>query len=185
MTTIVMSPGYTGSEPGHWQSVLEASRPDVVRVQQRSWEHVDRQEWIAGVQRALDTIPADERIIMVGHSCGSVALAQWAHEHPRDERVAAFVLVTPADVDRPDRRPEIAEQRPLPHGPLPYPTHLVTSDDDPFLSPSRAEELAGDWAVDRHTVVSRGGHLATDDGRGRWPWMEDLVDSLVQRVSRE
>ena len=174
-THILISPGYTNSGLDHWQTHLERSAPRASRVQQVSWDDVDHAAWVEGVQAALDNIGTSERIRVVAHSCGAVAVAQWACERPVDPRVDKLVLVAPADVDNPVHLPQIASQAPLPRQVIPYPVVLVSSDNDPHLSSSRAGELAQMWQVEAHHVIENGGHLATDDGYGRWPWMEKLL----------
>lgn len=179
MATIVISPGYTNSGADHWQTHLESHRENVVRIEQDNWDLVERDKWINGVQRTLDSLDEAEDLILVGHSCGSISLAQWASENAQDLRVRAIVLVAPADVDSPSALADIKHQRPVPTKPLAYPTILITSDDDPFLSADRALEFARNWRVDEHSRIESGGHLATDDGYGNWPWIDSKIDELL------
>jgi predicted alpha/beta hydrolase family esterase len=168
-------PGYTGSGPDHWQSHLERDFQGFSRVVQRDWDTVDRDRWVAKLDETVRAV--DGEVFLVGHSCGSVTIAQWAASR-YDSRVTGALLVAPADVDAADTLPAIMSQRPLPTCELPLPTHLVVSDDDPFLTLERGRELARTWGSTIE-VVTAAGHLATRDGYGQW----DHVAPLIERLS--
>ncbi|RAV32371.1 RBBP9/YdeN family alpha/beta hydrolase [Corynebacterium heidelbergense] len=180
MTTILISPGYTNSGPDHWQTLLENKFTHTFRVQQKSWDLVERQSWMEGIQAAVDRIPAQDDILMVGHSCGAVTVAQWACEMPIERRVKALILVAPADVEAPGALPAISPQAPLPSTPIPYSSLLVTSDDDPFLTSERARQFARRWQVSQHHHFESGGHFATNDGFGQWPWIDEIVGQFAE-----
>lgn len=168
-------PGYTGSGPDHWQTHLENTYEGFSRVVQDDWATVDRDRWVARLDEAVRAV--DGEVFLVGHSCGSVTVAQWAATR-YDERVAGALLVAPADVEAPDTLDAIRPQAPLPASVLPLRTHLVVSDDDPFLSRERGLALAEAWGATVE-VVPGGGHLATRDGYGPW----DHAAALIARHS--
>lgn len=64
---VLTVPGYTGSGEDHWQSHLERSDAAIVRVHQRDWNRVDRQEWIDAVAAAVQSV-ADDQVLLVGHT---------------------------------------------------------------------------------------------------------------------
>ncbi|MET9294337.1 alpha/beta hydrolase [Streptomyces sp. NPDC003077] len=168
-------PGYTGSGSDHWQTHLESTYEGFSRVIQDDWASVDRDRWVARLDETVRAL--DGEVFLVGHSCGSVTVAQWAATR-FDRRVVGGLLVAPADVEAPDTLPAIKPQAPLPATALPMASHLVVSDNDPFLSLERGRALAKTWGstVD---VVPGGGHLATRDGYGPW----DHVARLIERYS--
>ncbi|GAA5014740.1 RBBP9/YdeN family alpha/beta hydrolase [Kitasatospora paranensis] len=168
-------PGYTGSGPDHWQTHLENGHQGFSRVVQRDWDTVDRDRWVARLDEAVRGI--DDEVFLIGHSCGSVTIAQWAATR-WDSRAVGALLVAPADIEAADALPAIKVQAPLPTTELPMRTHLVASDDDPFLPLDRGRELATTWGS-TFEVVPGGGHLATRDGYGRW----DHVARLIERLS--
>ncbi|MEU8773279.1 alpha/beta hydrolase [Streptomyces sp. NPDC048606] len=167
-------PGYTGSGPDHWQTHLENTYADFTRVVQDDWEVVDRGRWVARLDEAVRAVDGD--VFLIGHSCGSVTIAQWAATR-YDRRVVGALLVAPADVDAPDVMPAIAPQAPLPTSALPLPTHLVVSDDDPFLSLQRGMALGKRWGSEVE-VIPGGVHFATRDGFGPWPYAAELIGRL-------
>ncbi|MEU8538849.1 alpha/beta hydrolase [Streptomyces sp. NPDC048717] len=87
-------------------------------------------------------------------------------------------MVAPADVEAPGAPEAIRAQAPLPRAALGSRTHMVVSDNDPFLSLERGLALAESWG-NTIEVVSGGRHLATPDGYGRW----DHVATLIARHS--
>ncbi|MFD9406063.1 RBBP9/YdeN family alpha/beta hydrolase [Streptomyces sp. NPDC059989] len=165
-------PGYTGSGPDHWQTHLENTYAGFSRVIQDDWETVDRDRWVARLDETVRGI--DGEVFLIGHSCGAVTVAQWAATH-RDSRVVGALLVAPADVDAADTLPAISPQAPLPTVGLPLKTHLVLSDNDPYLSLERGLALAETWGSTVE-IVPGGGHLATADGYGPWSHGAALIE---------
>lgn len=74
--TVLMVPGFTGSGPGHWQSILERAQAEYRRVQQRDWDHPEPAEWLQALDRAVRAEPGE--VVLVGHSFGCLAIAKWA-----------------------------------------------------------------------------------------------------------
>ncbi|OKK18360.1 hypothetical protein AMK16_18755 [Streptomyces sp. CB00455] len=167
-------PGYTGSGPDHWQTHLENTFEGFSRVVQEDWEDVDRGRWVDTLDAAVRG--TDDEVFLIGHSCGSVTLAQWAATR-WDSRVVGGLLVAPADVDAAGALAAIRSQAPLPTVALPLKTHLVVSDNDPHLSLERGLALAEAWGSSVE-VISGGGHFATLDGFGPWSHVAGLIERL-------
>jgi predicted alpha/beta hydrolase family esterase len=168
-------PGYTNSGPGHWQTYVEDTYEGFSRVVQDDWEAGDRERWVANLDVTVRGI--DDEVFLVGHSCGAVTVAQWAASR-WDSRVVGALLVAPADVDAEDALPAIRGQRPLPQVELLVKTHVVVTDNDPYLALDRGLALAATWGATVE-VVSGGGHLASADGFGPW----DYITSVIARCS--
>jgi uncharacterized protein len=171
---IVLVPGYTNSGPEHWQSLIEKKYENVVRVKQDDWDNPVRQNWIDGLERTIKTINSD--VLLVGHSCGANTIAQWA-ELNANPKVKGALLVAPADIDAPDALAEIQVQRPLPKKKISFPTILVCSDNDEYVSLEKGKELAQDWGSEL-VILPNGGHIHTDAGFGDWPMGEQLIEKL-------
>src|SRR5262249_10325593 len=130
--TIIMVPGYTNSGSGHWQSIIENKFKNIVRVEQENWNNPVRENWIEGLQNTINLISGD--VFLVGHSCGSITIAQWADkawtnktraEKHRNARIKGALLVAPADVDAENILNEVKVQRPVPNSKLPFKTTLL------------------------------------------------------------
>lgn len=161
---ILTVPGYTGSGPGHWQTLWERSDPRFVRVEQRDWYAPEPEAWTGALDRAVRA--RGEPVLLVAHSLGCITVARWAE--PGGGGVAGALLVAPADVERKDAPEPIRGFAPLPLSPLPFPSLLVSSSDDPYLAPERADRLARSWGS-RLARVGAAGHLDTASGVGAWP----------------
>lgn len=167
-------PGYTGSGPQHWQSLWEARIPGARRVQQRDWDRPELIEWVAALDAEIAAAAAPP--LLVAHSLGCLAVVHWAARHPRP--VAGALLVAPADAEAADALAPLRGFAPIPRAPLPFPSILVASDDDPFLAPGRARELAAAWGS-RLAGAGAAGHLNTVAGYGPWPAGEALLAELA------
>jgi predicted alpha/beta hydrolase family esterase len=174
-TPILILPGYADSGPDHWQSHWERADPACRRVVQDDWLLPRLEDWLATLDRevrACATAP-----VLAAHS---LACALVAHHAARGgARVRAALLVAPADVDSPAHTPdEVRSFAPIPLAPLPFPSVVVASGDDPFVTPARAEALARAWGS-RLVVLPRAGHINADAGFGPWPEGRRLLDGLL------
>jgi hypothetical protein len=163
---ILMVPGWTGSGPDHWQTRWEKRLKTSRRVEQDDWNVVDKAKWTA---RLLEAIAfATKPVVLVAHSCG---VATVAHAAPRivDQKVIGAFLVAPASeaqtVAIPGVDPTLV---PFPRDPLPFPSLLVASRNDPHCDWDAAGDMALCWGsmlIDAGAV----GHINTASGHGPWP----------------
>ncbi|CNE60187.1 Predicted esterase of the alpha/beta hydrolase fold [Yersinia nurmii] len=172
--TFMLVPGYTNSGPEHWQSFIERKYINAVRVEQKDWDNPDRDAWRERLARSIEGIPGN--IFLVGHSCGAITVTQWAECYSSGKVIGAL-LVAPADVDATTAPAAIQVQRPIPSKPLPFPSTLICSDNDEYLSLDRAQQLASQWGSER-VIKSGGGHFHTAAGYGEWPEIENMLESL-------
>ncbi|MCE2595647.1 alpha/beta hydrolase [Motilimonas cestriensis] len=177
--TIVNVPGYTNAGPQHWQTIIENKYRNVVRVQQDNWENPVREQWITGVNNTVTQI--EGKVILVGHSCGAVAITQWAVQYASTNtsaQVIGALLVAPADIDADTAIKPIQVQRPLPKQSLPFPTILAYSDNDDHTALERSIWMIEQWGS--HGVLFKGaGHFHTEAGFGEWPAGEALINELA------
>lgn len=162
---VLMVPGFTGSGPGHWQTLWQRQHPAWERLEQDEWDRPDPHKWT----RALDkVIRASARpVVLAAHSLGCVTIARWA-ESERVDRVAGAFLVAPSDVEASTAPPEIAGFAPVPQSRLPFPSVVVASTNDPFVTLARARNLAECWGG-QFVPIESAGHINTASGHGPWP----------------
>lgn len=159
-------PGLNGSGEGHWQSWWLKDHPaSSLLVSQDDWGHPSAEQWLSNLVQAIAANPGS---ILVAHSLGSILVARLAN-HPVARMVRAAVLVAPADIGRTqalhDRRFDFGV---MPTEKLGFPSLIVASRDDPYLSFNRALDLAtalGSSVVD----FGYAGHINIASGYGRWP----------------
>ena len=173
-TPVLMLPGYGDSGPAHWQSLWEAEDAECRRVVQHDWLAPTLAEW----RECLDAaVAACERPpILVAHSLGCVLVAHWARKARRP--VASALLVAPADADMIALVLDVvASFAPVPLETLPFPSIVVSSTNDPYLSVERAQAFARAWGS-RLVVIEGAGHINSDSGYGDWPQGRQLLDEL-------
>lgn len=167
MTTLLIVPGLYGSCARHWQTWLEYRLPAARRVLQANWERADI------VQRAdmLEKTVARQsaRVVLAAHSFGCLASAAAA---PRiAERIAGALLVAPCDPQR------FGIEERLMSGSPPFPSLLVASRNDPWMSFPRAESWAERWGS-RLVDAGYKGHINVASGHGPWPEVLPLIAEL-------
>ena len=126
-TPILILPGINNSGPAHWQTLWERRLPQARRVVERDWDHPDRGEWVAALDRAV--AEAGPAPILVAHSLGCLQVVHWAAHGAR--HIGAALLVAPPDPDAPGFPDVVTGFSPLPLVPLPFPSALVASTNDP------------------------------------------------------
>jgi predicted alpha/beta hydrolase family esterase len=173
-TTALMVPGLWDSGPEHWHTHWERADPRFARVAQRDWDAPEVREWVRTLDDAVHGAGHD--VVLVAHSLGCATVVHWAGLPGRMVRGA--LLVAPADVDGAGFPLEARGFAPMPLKPLPFPSILVASTDDSYLSLERARLFAEAWGS-RLVEVGAKGHLNSASGLGDWPEGRALLDELL------
>ncbi len=173
--TVLILPGIQGSGPGHWQSLWERQDPRVRRVQQRDWNAPRLEDWL----QALEAAAADAGgpVVLAAHSLGCLLGAHWAARTWRTVRGA--LLVAPPDPDGPAFPAAAASFVPVPERPLPFPSVVVASRDDPYGSMDYARRQAAVWGGELVDLGERG-HINAESGLGDWPEGRALLQALCE-----
>lgn len=161
---ILLLPGLYNSGPEHWQTHWKAEHPELVRVEQRDWDTPDRREWVETLQRAITADPAP--VVLVGHSTSCCLVAHWAAAHQGNVRGA--LLVAPSDVEAPSYPSGPTGFAPMPLAPLPFPSIVVASTNDEYVTLPRAAQFAIAWGS-RLEVLGALGHINSASNLGSWP----------------
>jgi predicted alpha/beta hydrolase family esterase len=162
---ILIVPGYTNSGPEHWQSRWEAKLSTARRVEQAEWSKPVREDWTRKVVEAVNS--AAKPVVLVAHSLGIPAVIHALPEFTKPV-VGAF-LVAPPDVANPAIRPKhLMTFGPYPREPLPFPSLIVASRNDPYCAFEVAEDIAAAWGS-LFIDAGEAGHINADAGYGPWP----------------
>lgn len=171
--------GGGNSGPKHWHTAWEATDPRCSRIIQDDWEQGTRADWVARIDQRVNesAVPA---VLMV-HSLGNIAVAHWAAQHSGP--VLGAFLVAPADIDGSWVTPGSIYEGfgPIPLDPLPFPSLMVVSTNDPYLSQDRARQFATAWGSDLQFVGDQQ-HLGSECDLGVWPEGTRLRDSFVDSL---
>lgn len=174
-TTMLILPGMGDSGLSHWQTLWQLSTPGAQRIDHDCAQPV-LSEWVDALQEAVVT--ASSPVVLVAHSLGCAAVAHWARSGATG-RIAAAMLVAPADVEAEARMPPATWcLAPLPRDPLPFPTLVVASRDDSHVAFDRAREFADCWRA-RLVDIGRAGHINGKSGLGAWPEGRHLLNQLL------
>ena len=172
-------PGLNGSGPDHWQTLWENGY-GFERIEQHDWENPDVAVWVKTMDAAIMAHP--EPALLVAHSLGCFTVILWAELYAdHTNRVQSALLVAPPDIASSTAMPESVGGFVLPNpSKLPFPSIIVGSENDPYMKPETAKDLAlalGSRFVNAGLV----GHINVDSGHGPWPWGEVLLRDLINK----
>ncbi|MEP6493488.1 MAG: alpha/beta hydrolase [bacterium] len=176
LTTLIL-PGISNSGPEHWQSYWERADPQCRRVLQMEWERPRCADWVATLDHAVATTPGE--IVLVAHSSACALIAHWAPAAAADrvERVRGALLVGPSDPDGPNYPVGPSGFAPMPLLALPFPTTVVASQDDVFVTLERAKSYARAWGS-TFVDIGAAGHINSATNLGAWPAGYALLEAL-------
>ena len=180
--TILIVPGLRDHVPDHWQTILEQQWPNAVSVPRMERDKLSCAAWVALLDQSLGRIEGP--VVVVAHSAGVMILVHWAQKHRRAIRGA--LLAAPADLESPlpDGYPtqDVLRENgwlPTPRAPLPFPSIVAASTNDPLGRFDRVAMLARAWGS-RLVDVGAVGHLNPAAGYGEWPRAVEFIGELVQ-----
>lgn len=175
---ILTIPGLNNSGPDHWQTQWEQQRGDCQRVDLGSWASPSRNAWVQRLDAAIRE--ADGPIILAAHSLGCLAVAWWGalQSQAYGWPVAGALLVAPPDCDRMETPETIGGFGPTPRAPLPFPTILVASRNDPYIFYERAHSIGKNWGS-RFVDAGHSGHINAQSGLGNWGFGQALLEELI------
>jgi len=179
--TVLIVPGLRDHVDEHWQTLLAAELPQVRTVPPMGREDLDCASKVAAIEREAQAV--DGPLIIVAHSGGVVMTVHWAQRTRR--KVLGALLATPPDFETPMPAgyPTLDALRaggwlPVPREPLPFPSIVAASRNDPLADSERVQQMAADWDS---TLVDLGwvGHLNPASGYGPWPEAAQWIDRLA------
>lgn len=164
---VLLVPGLHDSPAGHWQSRWQRLYPAFERVGQDDWDDPHLPAWSDRVDQVRAR--AQRPTLIVAHSFGCLAAVHSVARNPGN--VAGLLLVAPADPQK------FALAPLLPQGPLPCPSIVVASSDDPWMSAPGAALWAERWGS-RFVDAGAVGHINAASGLGDWPFGQDCLRAL-------
>ena len=172
---VLILPGLYNSGPEHWQSRWESVHQDFQRVMQDDWERPRCGDWIARLDAAVF---ATSDAVLVAHSSSCALVAHWAGRGGPG-LVRGALLVAPSDPEAASYPAGPTGFAPMPLERLPFPSIVVASTDDQYVSEARARTFAAAWAS-RLVIVGAAGHINSASGLGEWPAGFELLQELRQ-----
>lgn len=179
-TKILIMPGLGDSGENHWQSFWLKKFNNSVKLIQDDWDEPKLDHWVEKLNNTI--LKLDCPIILVAHSLAVSLILQWASRY-NNSNVKGALLVAPADVDSPAHTPDAVRGFGLmPISRLPFPSIVVASDNDPFVSINRAKNFAEHWGSDFINVGSKG-HINSESKLESWEDGQMILQRLVKIIS--
>lgn len=162
---ILFVPGAGALDADHWLTRWE-SRLATGRLAADPAHCADLAALRQSLAEALAS--ASRPVVLIGHSFGALGIAHSAQAMPAGLVRGAF-LVSPPSIRAVEAHPGVDPAfAPPPIDPLPFPSLLVASRDDPHAAYEEMETMALDWGAQ---IIDAGaaGHIDAQSGHGPWP----------------
>ncbi|MGG1947645.1 alpha/beta hydrolase [Trinickia sp. NRRL B-1857] len=178
---LLIVPGLRDHVADHWQTHLERQIPGARSVPPLEHDKLSCAARVDALEAALAAIAGP--VVLAAHSAGVMIVAHWARQYRRP--IVGALLATPADLETPlpagyptyeqlDRHGWL----PTPRTPLPFPSIVAASTNDPLGRFERIEALASAWGS-RFIDVGAVGHLNPASGYGSWADAQILLADLL------
>ena len=178
--TVLIVPGLRDHVDDHWQTLLAPRLGRVRTVPPMGRVNLDCTARVRAIEQVAGEI--DGPIIVVAHSGGVIMAVHWARQTRCEVRGA--LLATPPDFERPMPpgfpTPFLLRSGgwlPVPTDPLPFPSIVAASRNDPLAEYDRVASFARGWGS-RLVDLGKVGHLNPESGFGEWPGALSLIDEL-------
>lgn len=164
----------------HWQTHWQSSLPNMTRVEQDEWFAPNFGPW----SERLDEYVARcvRPVILIAHSLGTSLIMRWAPTADCS-RVAGAFMVAPSDRGEADVWPDGRRSgfAPMILDPFAFPSMVLASRNDPYVSFDRAKVFARAWGSD---LIDMGlaGHMGNSEKLGVWPAGLVHFGSFLARV---
>ena len=134
-------------------------------VEQDDWACPVLRDWQERLDEALSNT---DGAFLVGHSLGCLLIASYAHRR-QGERIRGALLVAPCSLAAVHRlHPCTVRFGDEPLDQLPFPSLVIGSLDDPYMSVEQLERHVGSWGS-ALTTIGFAGHINIASGFGQWP----------------
>jgi uncharacterized protein len=164
--TILVIAGHTGAGEVHWQRRLISRLSSAQLVEQPDWLYGSLAVAIDALAAVVAAAP--KPVVLIAHSAGCALVAHAVLQMDVSKIRGAFLVAAPSEaslraLDGID--PAFAY---VPRDPLPFPSLLVASTDDPYCTMEEATDLASAWGS-QLVEAGAAGHINTASGHGPWP----------------
>ena len=170
--------GLGDSGEKHWQSYWLRKFENSTKLIQDNWEEPQLKNWLINLNETIQKI--DTPTILVAHSLAVSMVMHWASAN-RNQNIIGALLVAPADVDSPEHTPEVTWNfAPIPKLKLNFPSIVISSENDPYISIERAEYLAKKWGSD-FINVGKKGHINSESNLEYWEEGQLILQQLINK----
>jgi uncharacterized protein len=169
-TDILVVPGYEGVGAVHWQARMVGKLSTARIIDQPDWLHSSLAIAVTEVVKAVEV--AQRPVVFVAHSLGNLLVAQSVPALTTagliDRVKGAYLVSVPAARALSELASVDRAFGAIPRDPLPFPSVLVASSNDPFASLEEAADISAAWGS-KLIEAGEQGHINTASGHGPWP----------------
>ncbi|MBF4470027.1 RBBP9/YdeN family alpha/beta hydrolase [Flavobacterium sp. HJJ] len=177
---LLIIPGLGDSDEKHWQSYWLQKFTNSTKVIQDNWDEPQLSEWLARLNETIKKI--NEPTILVAHSLAVSLIMHWAAQNSSPNIIGAM-LVAPADVDSPAHTPDFLRHfSPIPTQTVSFPTLVIGTENDTYMSLERAKELATHWGSD-FINIGQLGHINSDSNLEYWEEGQNYLQLLIKKIT--
>jgi predicted alpha/beta hydrolase family esterase len=115
------------------------------------------------------------KIILVTHSLACTTVAYWAQKF--NIGIKGALLVGPSDTEADTYPPGTSGFTPVPLIKLPFPSIVVSSSNDYYVTVDRSRQFANNWGSEWITIGDAG-HINVASGFGEWDKGLELLKKL-------
>ena len=174
MLNYLIIPGLGNSGPQHWQTYFETTGSNFKRIVQKEWDAPVCKDWVETIDKAIKGYDLST-VVLIGHSLGCSTIAHWARQFK--QKVKGALLVAPSDVEAPQYAFPVRGFAPVPLDKINFPTIVVASADDQWVSLERATQFAGNWGS-KLINIGNAGHINAASGHYQWKEGLDILRML-------
>ncbi len=169
-------PGLYNSGPQHWQTHWE-NEYGFIRIEQKDWETPACDDWLQAIDAVVNQQPLNE-VVLIGHSLACCTIVRWAEKYRR--LVKGVLLVAPSDVEAPSYPRGTTGFSPMPKFKLPFPSIIIASTNDEYVTMERAKEFGGNWGSE---FINAGdlGHINSTSDLGTWNFGYSILKGLLAK----
>ncbi|WP_458699479.1 RBBP9/YdeN family alpha/beta hydrolase [Sulfurospirillum sp. 1307] len=157
--------GYGNSLDKHWQRLWFNETNNSYWVEQKDWNHPNKDEWIKELDNTINQI--NSPILIVAHSIGCHTVVEWVQKYYQNQNIIGALLVAPPDTKRKDFPKDIKGYSNPPLEKLPFKSTCIISSNDQYNSVENAEFLANKWGS-KIVHVGNKGHINAESNLGFW-----------------
>lgn len=178
---LLIIPGLGDSGEKHWQNFWLKKFPNSNKVIQDNWDKPQLNEWLLRLNETIQKI--QQPTILVAHSLAVSLVMHWVSKNNNPNIIGAL-LVAPADVNSPDHTPDFLRHfSPIPTQAVPFPSIVIGTENDSYISLKRAQELASYWGSDFINIGQKG-HINSDSDLGYWEEGQEFLQQLISKINR-
>ena len=154
--------------------------PNSTKVIQDNWDEPQLDQWLARLDENIQQIK--EPTILVAHSLAVSLVLHWVSKNNNPNIIGAL-LVAPADVNSPEHTPDFLRHfAPIPIQTISFPSIVIGTENDTYISLERAKELAMHWGSDFINIGQKG-HINSESNLEYWEEGQGFLQQLITKIN--